>query len=85
MITTRFRDIPELVDASCGLLIEPHSTRQLREAIEMLHADRETYHRLAAGALRKGKLFRGSVWAERLVEICRTTLARRAGTPVEPA
>ncbi len=76
VITTRFRDIPEIVDPSCGLLIEPHSTRELRDAMERLHADPQTYHRLAAGAARKAEMFRGSVWAVKLIEICRAAIAR---------
>lgn len=77
VITTRWRDIPEIVDDSCGIMIEPHSSSQLRAAIQSLYEDTEKYQRMVAGAIEKGSSFKGSVWAQKLVEICQATIARR--------
>ena len=71
VITTRWRDIPEIVDSDSGILMEPHSSTQLLDAVKTLHDDAGLYHRLAAGAARKGQQFTGDVWAARLVDICR--------------
>jgi glycosyltransferase involved in cell wall biosynthesis len=71
IITTRWRSIPELVDDSCGILIEPRSTEALQEAIVRLSCDEQLFQSLRAGAVTRRDLFDANKWAERFVEFCR--------------
>ena len=70
VITTRFRDIPEIVDESSGILVPPQALEPLVAAICRLASDPDSYQRLAQGATVKGATFMGSMWAQRLVDIC---------------
>jgi len=74
VIATRWRDIPEIVDDECGILIEPRSSHELARSIQMLHDTPAEYQRLSAGAAKQGKKFEGSRWARKLVEICRSQI-----------
>ena len=40
--------------------------------MESLYLDPERYARLVVGATKKGRSFRGSVWAQKLVDVCRS-------------
>ena len=62
VIATRWNGIPELLDASCGILIEPESTEALIEAIHKMHEDREGWQRMRYGALARIKNFDPEVW-----------------------
>lgn len=66
VIATRWNGIPELVDHSCGILIEPDSTEALIEAIDTMHADRETWQAMRHGALARLKAFDSEVWSRKL-------------------
>jgi len=71
IITTRWRSIPELVDDSCGILIEPRNTEALQEAIVRLSSDEQLFQNLRSGAMTRRDLFDANKWSERFVELCR--------------
>lgn len=69
VITTRFRSIPEIVDESSGILVEPEDALELASAIEVLARDAGLFTTLCDGAARKAKLFESRAWTARFVEI----------------
>jgi glycosyltransferase involved in cell wall biosynthesis len=71
VIASRIGAIPEIVDESSGLLVEPGSVTGLREAMMTLYADATAYRdrRLEAGK-RAGE-FSTRLWSERFVSWCR--------------
>jgi glycosyltransferase involved in cell wall biosynthesis len=70
VITTRWLAIPEIVDESCGVLVEPDDTRAFVAAISALHGDPERWRRLKAGACARAQAFDHGVWSRRFEEIC---------------
>ena len=52
VVSTRLSGIPELVrDMETGLLVPPHDSKALADALALLLKDRELAHRLASGGL----------------------------------
>jgi len=77
VICTRWRRLTEIVDHSCGILIEPRDAEALYDAMNSLLNDPQLYARLRRGVLEKQKLFDAEVWVERFVQYCRD-LARNS-------
>ncbi len=50
IIGTRVGAIPEMLDGDCGVLISPKSSREVRDALELLIKDRDLRNRLAKKA-----------------------------------
>jgi len=71
VICTRWMDLPELVDESSGILIEPRSAAALVEAMRRLTEDDAEYARVCAGALARRGEFSLCHWAGRFVDYCR--------------
>ena len=74
VITTNWKSIPEIVDASSGILIEPQNVEQLIEAINKIK-DEVLYEKLRVGALQKAKEFDSRYWVSKFIETCRTVYA----------
>lgn len=70
VITTRWESIPEIVDATNGLLVEPCDITGLAEAINRLHWDPSLYQLLQRGAREKSREFSESFWVEQFVRWC---------------
>jgi len=70
VITTHWLAIPEIVDESCGLLIEPQDAKALVRAISTLHGDPELWRRLRGGALARAEQFDHARWSRRFEEVC---------------
>lgn len=77
VVATRWRALPELVDDSSGVLVEPRDADALRRAMLDLAGDTQTYARLRAGVILRRNEFADAVWHERFVEFCRELSARR--------
>lgn len=77
VITTRCGAIPEIVDESCGLLIEPGDAEALHQAMKAMVDDDALYADLCRGALLKRDLFDSDIWTERFIDHCK----QLAGTP----
>jgi len=71
IITTRCGSIPEIVDATSGLLIEAGDSNALFAAMQSVVADDELYGQLQRGVSEKRKSFDAVMWADRFVEYCR--------------
>lgn len=79
VVCTRWQALPEIVDETCGLLVEPRDAASLREAICKLVADDRLFADLRAGAEVRAARFSSDYWAERFIEYCRAL----AGLPCE--
>lgn len=71
VVCTRWRALPELVDESSGILVEPRDARSLYEAMSRLVRDPGLHARLRAGVRLRRNRFSDAVWHERFVEHCR--------------
>jgi len=74
VITTKWKSIPEIVDETSGLLIEPRNAKQLLEAMQQLTNNNEIYQELCLGAVAKCKQFSSKFWAEKFVSYCKILL-----------
>lgn len=81
VVSTRWKAIPEIVDDSCGLLIEPRDADALHDAMKTLAADDEQYARLCEGARSQAKLFDAQIWTDRFVSYCKELASVRSATP----
>lgn len=78
VITTRWLALPEIVDGTCGLLVEPQDTRAFIDAIVSLNTDPALWRRLKEGARARAPIFDHSRWSRLFEEICKR-LAGRGG------
>ncbi len=85
VIATRWRNIPEIVDETCGMLIEPRNVDALYEALQKLVQDDELFHRLRHGALRQRDFFDSRRWVEKFVIWCQelTNPSNRASEAIQ--
>lgn len=70
VIVSRWMAIPEIVDDTCGILIEPKSVNAFVEAISRLYEDENLYRCLRKGALAKSEQFSDVYWTGRFVGFC---------------
>jgi len=66
VIATRWNGIPELVDDSCGILIEPNSDSELLHAIQTMYEDQTMWNKMRSGAQDKLKAFDPEIWNSKL-------------------
>lgn len=71
VIATRWLAIPEIVDADCGLLVEPGDTEGFVRAIRDLHGDPALWRRLREGARAKAAEFDHARWSKVFEDLCR--------------
>jgi glycosyltransferase involved in cell wall biosynthesis len=71
VIATNWRAIPEIVDDTSGILVEPRNAEALYRAMNRLSEDSELYARLCKGALEQAGQFSTEHWADEFVKICR--------------
>lgn len=70
VITTNWMSIPEIVDKTCGLLIEPHEVYQFANAVNQLSSDVQLFRKLQQGALEKSIHFSSKYWTEKFIQWC---------------
>ncbi len=70
VVTTRWLAIPEIVDDSCGILIEPGNTAEFLQALLALHQDRDRWRRLKSGARSRALQFDHAVWSRKFTDLC---------------
>ena len=70
VITTNWMAIPECVDESCGILVEPNNTPSFINAVRQVHENRDLWHSLRAGAQKRAQAFDHFKWARRFEELC---------------
>lgn len=79
VICTRWRQLPEIVDETTGILVEPRSADALYRAMKQLSRDPALFARLRQGVrVRRGE-FSDVVWCERFVVLCREAADGRRG------
>lgn len=71
VIATRCGGIGEIVDDSCGRLVEPGDVQGMAAAVAESAARPETYRRLREGARARAARHDSRTWSRRFVEICR--------------
>jgi glycosyltransferase involved in cell wall biosynthesis len=71
VIASRWRAIPEIVDESSGMLVEPKNVDALLSAMKQLMANAELYKSLRHGVLKKRKLFSAEKWTNEFIRYCR--------------
>jgi len=77
IITTRWQALTELVDETCGLLVEPRNADELYNAMKAVAEDRELYSRLCRGVLEKSILYDSKKWDDCFVDYCRSLMNRK--------
>ena len=70
VVTTRWLAIPEIVDDTCGILIEPGDTAAFVAALTALHRDNARWQQLRRGARLRAEQFDHAVWSRKFEEIC---------------
>ncbi len=78
VITTRWLAIPEIVDESCGLLIEPENTHAFLRSVGELHDDPARWLKLKKGARARAAMFDHSAWARKFEELCEDLVRKPA-------
>lgn len=71
VVATRWRAVPEVVDDTTGILVEPRDAGSLRDAMLELHNDPDLYSRLRAGVMARRGDFSAARAQERFSEFCR--------------
>ena len=66
VIATRWNALPELVDSSCGILVDVDSVDDLRRAILAMHLDKDNWNRMRSGALARVERYDPEIWAKQL-------------------
>jgi len=78
VIATTCGAIPEIVDETSGILVEPRNAEALYQAMKRLSEDSELYVRLCKGAHERVAQFSAEFWVDKFVAYCRE-LAERPG------
>ena len=69
-VTTNWKFIPEVADSSCALLVQPADSQALAQAMNQLACDPDLYHKLAAGAKIRAKMFDIKIWTHIFIQFC---------------
>ncbi len=71
IISTKCGAIPEIVDDTCGILVEPKDAKALYGAMKALVEDDTLYTHLCEGTRSKRDAFSSKFWADKFIEYCR--------------
>jgi glycosyltransferase involved in cell wall biosynthesis len=71
VLTTRWRSIPDIVDETCGVLVEPRDVEGLYKAMQTLVNDDEHYTRICSGVGKKRTQFDAANLAQQFVSYSR--------------
>ena len=71
VIASEIGHIPEIVDETCGILVEPGDASELYRAMMKLAMSKEFYRLLKSGVMRKRRGFDSSHWAKIYLQHCR--------------
>jgi len=82
VITTRWQALPEIVDETCGFLVEPYNANEFYEAMKKLVENDKLYARLRKGVEAKETLFSSEIWAEHFVEHCKNVAEGSGKLPI---
>ncbi|OWY73445.1 hypothetical protein B7486_03640 [cyanobacterium TDX16] len=71
VITTKWKAIPEIVDDTCGILVEPKSVDELQSAMQKLIDDADLFRRLCNGVRARREFYSTSRWVDEFARFCR--------------
>jgi glycosyltransferase involved in cell wall biosynthesis len=71
VIATRWLAIPEIVDETCGLLVEPRNVGEFAAALQRMNGDPALWRRLREGARSKAAEFGHARWSRVFEDVCR--------------
>lgn len=77
VICTRWQALPEIVDESSGILIEPHDADALYRAMRRMTDDEEYYMGLRQGVTKRREEFSSDYWNDKFVQFCRSIIDKR--------
>ncbi len=75
VIVSDLQSLREIVDDSCGILVEMGNSQSLLDAIRRIERDDALYESLCRGALAKGMQFSASLRTKQFVQVCRDVVA----------
>jgi glycosyltransferase involved in cell wall biosynthesis len=70
IVASQIGGIPEIVDDTVGILVEPKNAEDLCQAMTRLVQDRELFQRLRSNTRAKAEFFSSQCWAEEFVKSC---------------
>lgn len=71
VIATRWRALPEIIDETVGILVEPRNPAELARAMTRLLEDEALFQSLRANTRAKAVSFSAEHWGEYFIELCR--------------
>jgi glycosyltransferase involved in cell wall biosynthesis len=74
VITTRWQAIPEIVDETTGILVEPGNADELRIAIQTFIEDKALYMKLKNGVIKRQHEFCSQRWGEQFIVFCKSVV-----------
>lgn len=74
VICTRWQALPEIVDQTTGILVEPKNAEELYMAMKRMIEDDEYYSLLRKGVVEKRALFSTEYWGQYFVDLCKSSL-----------
>lgn len=77
VIATRWRALPEIIDESVGILVEPKNPDALLEAILQLVENRTLFQKLRSNTQTKAEFFSTEHWGKFFVECCRKIIYKK--------
>ncbi len=80
VISTRWQAIPEIVDETTGILIEPKNSNEIYMAMTKLVEDTDLYNRLRTGVREVRERFSSERWTDEFVAVCSSLAGRTFGS-----
>ncbi len=77
VIATRWMALPEIVDETCGILVEPQDTQAFVRAIATMNGDAALWRRLQAGARERASMFDHARWSRVFELLCERLVGRK--------
>jgi glycosyltransferase involved in cell wall biosynthesis len=71
VICSRWQGLPEIVDDSCGILVEPRSAESLRIAMHELIRNTERFRYVQEGVTKRRLEFSAELWRDRFIDLCK--------------
>lgn len=72
VICSRWQALPEIVDETTGILVEPKNSESLYIAMKRMIEDDEYYFQLRNGVVEKRNLFSTEYWGKYFVNLCKS-------------
>lgn len=74
VICSSWQALPEIVDQTTGILVEPKNAEELYRAMKQMIEDEEGYARLKNGVVKKREYFSTEYWGGAFIDLCKSAL-----------